>query len=257
MNHEREPNIFTDEEASPFKHFFDFKKFRKTQKAILSGDKLYEWNIKELRDRGYFEPLYFNIQESVFAALPTVAIVKILDWLYGTENDKFGELFQGTFGVLCAFVAPFVLTLLASLLAKASLKKNDLSPSKIDRARKAYLFFFFEGAYGLYLQGLFSLVTSLIIWMSLPENSQLQIPSELFVILLLSFLVLLALQLKVTWWNIPTQLFKINGYSGRSSPRFKYSCNLLFSLLGITVVNFVVVAFLSAIIAGFLMAIKG
>ncbi|MEG4146591.1 hypothetical protein [Microcoleus sp. Pol12B5] len=259
MNHEREPNLFTDEEASPFKQFFDFKKFRKTRKAILSGDKLYEWNIKELRDRGYLAPLYFNIQESVFVALPSVVIIKIIDWRYPKPPDASDdwELFQGTFGALCAFVAPFVLTLLASILAKASLKKNDLSPSKIDRARKAYLYF--DGAYGLYLQGLLSLVTSLLgwaIWMSGQENSQEPISSEIGLILLLFFLVLLALQSKITLWNIPRQLFKINGYSGQSSPWFKYSYNLLLAVPAITVVNLAFLAFLSGILTVFMMAIK-
>lgn len=256
MKHERPENILTDEEASPLKDIIEFKKFWNTRKAILYGEKLYDWSPKKLREQGYLRPLYFNLKESLFAALPAAVIVKILDWLFkAEEKEDFIQISQGIFELSITLTIPLVLTLLASFLAKASLKKNDLTPSKIERAEKAYLYF--DGSYGFFRQTVLSFVSSFLAWSS-NNNQELinKIPSVFFVLIFFVFIIALIFQIKLTWWTIPKKLFKINGYISNNSPWLKYFRTLLFTVPLITLLTSICLFIFSVILAAFLIAIK-
>jgi hypothetical protein len=243
MNQEYEANALNNQEASPFKGFFEFQKFQNTRRAILSGKPLYELNSDERQKKDYLDALHFNIQESIFAALPAVLIPKALDWIYENSKNpvaedvqKIVEVFQGTVENLTAFFTPIILTLLASSLARASLRKADSTTEKINKAKKAYLYF--DGAYGLYFQGFLSLSFSLNTWMSSHQpiaNSSVGRWLSYFAIVL--FTIGFFGQLKITWWSIPRRLFKANGYLSGNAPWFRYSRTLLF---GVPILSFTI-----------------
>lgn len=261
MNQEYKSNVFSNKETSPFKQFFEFQKFQNTRRAVLSGKPLYELSLEERQKNDYLDALQFNIQESLFAALPTVVIIKALNWIFENskapiagETQKFFEVFQGICGGLTAFIAPIIFTFLASFLARASLKKVDSTPEKINRAKKAYLYL--DGACGLYFQSSLSLSSSLVNWMfnhSL-ENSSLNGWLIVFAILLL--IIGLFGQLKITWWSIPRRLFRVNGYTSGNAPWFKYSRTLLFGVPILSFIFYVILMALSFALTLVLLAIQ-
>ncbi|MBE9016301.1 hypothetical protein IQ272_09145 [Chroococcidiopsidales cyanobacterium LEGE 13417] len=261
MNQNYKSNSLSNKETSPFKQFFEFQKFQKTRRAVLSGEPIYELSLEERQKQDYLDALYFNLQESFFAALPTVVIIKVLNWIFENskspvlgETQKFFEVFQGIRGGLTAFVAPIIFTFLASFLAKASLKKVDYTTEKINRTTKAYLYF--DGACGLYFQSSLSLSSSLIVWLanhSIVGNS-IGIWSMNFAMILL--LIGLLGQLKITWWSIPRRLFRVNGYTSSNAPWFKYSRTLLFSVPILSFICYVILAALSFTLTLLLLAIQ-
>lgn len=237
MTQEREPEI------SPFKKFFEFQKFRLTRRAILSGERLYEWTPRERKSRDYLGPLHFNIQQSIFSGLPPLVLVTIFDYWYQiykdpTEDDKLGQMFEGIYRVIYNFTTPILFTLFAYILARASLRRNDVTPDKVEKAKKAYLYF--DGAYGLYSQALLSLAFSLIIWSQTHTKALNNLPPYLLFVGFILFLIAAIYQLSLTYWRIPKKLFKeVNGYTAGVSPCERY---FFASVIGVPAISYFAIA---------------
>lgn len=221
-----ENNPFKKQILKPINQFIEFRKYWKTKKAVLTGIPIYNWDTSEREQHGYLEPWTFNIQEGVFASLPSIFIVKILDFLFKhLKNDPqdlssldirtkiFTETLQSTNQFFSSFSAPLIITLLVFIVGWSSLKRSDSNSESRARARRAYLYL--DGSYGLIFQLILSLEISLITWGFNHEKFINRLPGNIYIIFVVFYVISILGQIIQTYHIIPQKLFKINGYSSR------------------------------------------
>lgn len=140
------------------------KRFLETKKAVKRGERLFEFTKPELRARNYMGPWEFNLTESVFAALPALAALKVLDFLYPPHRVNYPniatELSAEIMGWLAPILVPLSLLFIAKGAAFSSLLREDRSIENKRRATFAYLYY--DGAHGLLAQAIFVLGLTIV-----------------------------------------------------------------------------------------------
>ena len=131
----------------PFKKFQQIVGFWRTRTAILNGETLYDYDNAQLQE-GRLGPWTFNLLQGTLSGLPALLIpfaAKLLRFTMAEEtpDDKTMEILQW-------LRLPFILTVTAYVVGRASLWKTDAT--KTARARAARVFLSLDGAYGLYPQ---------------------------------------------------------------------------------------------------------
>jgi len=210
----------------PAKQLLDLKKYMRTRKAVRQGEELADFDDKELALKGLLSPWPFNIQETVYATLPTFIIIGFMNFLFGkpeittqlteetTQRDKiFNGIYESTLNFLDTFTIPIITTVAVLLIAWGSLKKKDTSPQKKKHAMHSYLYY--DGAHGLVPQALIVLCIALLEWFQLRPSMGRAFPEEITIALAVLFY---ASSIYLVWLigrKIPKRLFQKLGYSGR------------------------------------------
>lgn len=212
----------------PHDFIINLKKFWKTKNAVRTGVPLYEWSSSQRKEKGFLGPWSLNIQETLYASLPSGFIVKVLDFLYGrpqilsheTEQlDKrtqiFNEILKSTNQFFHSFYVPIFFTLIVLIVGWCSLKRKDSTKESRARSRKAYLYF--DGAYGLFSQFILTLYISLEIWFKLRPELLLQIPHAMEIAWYSLVAIAFVIQFYLSMMKIPDLLFQVNGYNSNRS----------------------------------------
>jgi hypothetical protein len=185
-----EPLATAEELFPPIAQFNKFKKYWKTREAIMGGTAVYDMSKADREEAGYFGPWAFNGAQSAASAIPA-AVAAVVIWFFRIEvpvEDTLSKLSR----VLLACSLPFIMMLIAYTVGRASLWKGDSTKSSRIRAARIYLYL--DGAYGLYPQLLWSVVSipqllPAIAWSGSPVNligtwqfivSMKTIPNDLF-----------------------------------------------------------------------------
>lgn len=262
----------------PLDFLAEFRKFWKTKKAVKNGVPLYDWTPFQRKEGGFLGPWSFNIQETVFATLPAIVVVKVLDFLFGKPRIEtlgfdqldrraqvFAEIVKSTDQFFNAFIAPTLITLLVFLIGWSSLNRKDSNKETRAKARQAYLYL--DGAHGLFSQCALAVAFSLLAWVLVRPEIQERLPLAFTV----AWGVLLAYgwltQMYLTFSKIPKLMFQANGYSGRvrrfwqkrlsdDPPWNKYQLAVIIGGWPCILVVFVVLTALSRLTAWCLTAVK-
>lgn len=198
-------------------------KFVRTCRAISNGSHLYDESDEALDKMGYLRPLRFNLYQSGLSSLPGIIVVSILTFLFASDpslshgakgliDERADLIFEKLWDPMQAATVPFALLLTAMVVARASLRKKDRSPTSIARLRRAYLFF--DGYYGLLPQALVGFyVAALGFTSDHPEALILHPGLDSPVIFGSIFLrIAFIIQLVITFNLIPEKLFWLGGY---------------------------------------------
>jgi hypothetical protein len=146
--------------------FNSWQKFWRTRRAIFTDLSLARRSKAELESGGLLSAWKFNLAQSAFSALPSLVVGKALSFIYPTPETpvelngsmsflqkvwaQSQPLSNQIFDVLWPAMVPFVLFLMARMIAWGSLKKISATPLRKEQARNAYLYL--DGAYGFYPQ---------------------------------------------------------------------------------------------------------
>jgi len=153
--------------------FTGFRRFLRTRRAILNGEKLFDLSNEELKARKLVRPLTFNVYKAALAALPAIAIGWLIFWSQRSDlNTSLGMPQAGTgfwSGLLAqwqvvqtlrhtvtALVAPAAPFVFAVVVSRLCLHRSDSKRETRWRCRRAFLYF--DGAYGVLPQMLLSTV---------------------------------------------------------------------------------------------------
>lgn len=165
-------------------------------------------------------PWTFNLTESMLASVPTLMLIKIMTffWPLPPVEDpnvpelakRVGEYAASIGSTLQPLYVPLLLTLLATLCARGSLHRKDLTSERVALARYAYLYI--DGSRGLVPQSVLGLVIALALWISQRDAWTLPVGIALG---LLAFYAWVHLSY-IAFYLQPRLLFAINGYSTRA-----------------------------------------
>lgn len=202
-----------------------FRKYQRTRLAIINGEKLWDIEKQALDSRRLSSAWSFNLQEVFLAAIPINIVIGMLDFFFDTKTDaakaaasltEFSRAYENIKSsidpMLSSLNAPLILTLSVYLLALGSLKDDDQQPSKIIRARRAYLYI--DGAHGVWSQAGLSITTGLLSWID--RNSKtVEAPPIVSVVTFVVFAYCAFAQFYETYRKVPFTLFIANGYQAR------------------------------------------
>jgi hypothetical protein len=148
----------------------ELRKFWRTRTLVFQDLTLVDRTSEELGAGGYLTAWKFNLIQSCFAALPALLLKKIMDfWLPSAKSQGAEAQVDAVFSWLWPIVVPFILFLMARMIAWGSIKRIHSSPEHRKRAARAYLYL--DGAYGLYPQTLLStLLCSVRLALSCPRS---------------------------------------------------------------------------------------
>ena len=209
----------------------DLGAFWRTRRATKAGEALYDLTAEQRKSEGLMDPWLFNLQESILALVLAVATVKLFDFVYGDliqpveatapVRQYYAEIFADTQMMLLPFVIPLTLMLTAPTLAWGSLRKNDGTGPKRERATHAYLYI--DGAHGFVAQIILMVYISFSTWASamsgsdnfddwmdlFPSGSGLYL--AVLVLFVLSFYAAVV-EFQIVMRRVPLKLFELNGY---------------------------------------------
>ena len=186
---------------------------------MRNGQPLYRLTRDELHKRGLMGPWTFNLYEVVVAAVPTIVLLRILDFFTrGTRSVVSLNPFESAMGragtMLGPLVVPVALTLSVYLIARGSLKRDDISSDRLARARYAYLYL--DGAYGLLAQAAVAFGIALHTYSIVGY----QVLGATTTWVTAIFVIGGSLhEFHLTWYAIPSRLFSVNGYDPKLSIR--------------------------------------
>lgn len=212
-----------------------YKTFWATRKAIVRGEPLYDYTASQLKDKKLMGPWTFNTTQSALSALAAVVTGKIIAFFYPPPEHPPVTLDVSASGLeklivaaepikdsiyqwLSTGLAPFTLLVVATMVAWASLYKTDHSPEKHARARNAYLYF--DGAYGFFSQALLALASVALISSAHIKSQKAAVPIAIWIAAIVSFLVGLIWQTRLTNISLAAKLFQVNGYSSKRRTLF-------------------------------------
>lgn len=216
--------------------FLKYESFLKTRNSIHRGVPLHLFPWEIIKSKGLLGPWSVNLYESTIAAIPSVALLWIIDIFRRPEPmDDAMRIALKLNQVAVPFVFPIAMMFLAGVASWASLYPKDRNSENRENAK--YAFLYLDGTYGLLAQMLFTTTLALFsgIYRKDPtaylasffdgistffatlygvENSLENIvpPGEFF----LAFLCLIAMfwNIRFNWYMIPSKLFKLHGYTG-------------------------------------------
>lgn len=224
---------------SPFQELLSklnsYKMFWATRKSIVTGEPLYDYTASQLKDKKLMGPWTFNATQSALSALAAVVTGKIIAFFcpptehppvtLGASASGLEKLIAAAEPIkdsiyqwLSTGLAPFTLLVVATMVAWASLYKTDHSPEKRARARNAYLYF--DGAYGFFSQALLALASVALISSVHTESQKAAVQIAIWVAVIVSFVVGLIWQIRLTNISLAAKLFQVNGYSSKRRTLF-------------------------------------
>jgi len=142
-----------------------WKDFWRTRATALHNPEIAKLSNQELDASGLLGPWKFNLIQSGFATLPAIAIGRVISAFHPSTVpqpvDQFLDfdskiwvtaqpMIGSVFSFLWPLVFPFILFMMARMMAWGSLKKKDSIPLASKRATGAYLYL--DGAFGFYPQ---------------------------------------------------------------------------------------------------------
>ncbi|MEA5464637.1 hypothetical protein [Leptothoe sp. PORK10 BA2] len=198
------------------------ERFFATRRVIHRGEALYLESKEEIERRGLLGPWAVNLYESLLVALPSSALLWIVDIFYPLEFADHASRIAYKFSILLSpAIFPFSLLLVSFAAGWGSLYGRDMSSEKREVAQHAYLYF--DGCYGLWPQMLSIAFGSL----SLKALEIFTLTESLSPFLVVIFLgSILGGFIPGIWtlilvvYRIPSKLFKLNGYTGVWPPLF-------------------------------------
>jgi hypothetical protein len=194
-----------------------WKDFWRTRKRALQNPEIAKLSKQDLDASGLLSPWKFNLIQSGFATLPAIVIGWLISFFRPSTVpqpvDQSLDLpstiwvtaqptISRVFSFLWPLVFPFVLFMMARMMAWGSLKKKDSTPLTSNRATGAYLYL--DGAYGFYPQMISPL--GLVI-------ATAHLSSAVDVIGYVVFGIGVLWQGILSRWILAKKLFEFNGYS--------------------------------------------
>lgn len=205
------------------------RRYLRSRRAILNGEKLFDLSREELRTRDLMAPLKLNVYKMALAALPATAIVWLISCVEQSElKASIGlarmapdfwsamlvqwQVMRTIQQVAVALLFPAAFLLFGLVVSWACLYRLDSTRETRRRCRRAFLYF--DAAYGLLPQMLFT--TALILYVNWDwVNEQIWEEGSYSVS---NFLMGLPLAVAGFWpgyvflFQIPRLLFDVNGY---------------------------------------------
>jgi hypothetical protein len=140
--------------------------FWRTRKAVLRNLEVAKFSKQDLLDKGLLNPWKFNLIQSGFATLPAIMVGRVLSTFAPSPGEQqpidpslefvpkvwtaAQPMISSIYAFLWPLVLPFVLFMVARMMAWGSLKKVDSNPLVRKSATGAYLYL--DGAFGFYPQ---------------------------------------------------------------------------------------------------------
>lgn len=201
-----------------------FRQYQATSIAVRKGEELANYDKETLDKKGLLSPWVFNIQETIYATVPSIIIIALLNQFYSKPEisvipasditDK-QKMFLETFQMLMSFFdklqIPIIITLFGFLIVWGITKKANSTLEIREKTLNAYLYY--NGAYGLLPQTLIVLCLSLFQWAELRPQWLESLPESLpFIVYFLLAVSSIAL-MRLIAIKIPKRLFEQLGYS--------------------------------------------
>ena len=197
----------------------DLPAFLSTRRAVGAGEEPWNRTSEQRAVARLQDPWVFNLQETVLAALPTVALLRALDWFFiaepslnpGTDlrSRYYALLYPDIVSTLLALAIPLTLLLTAPIIGWSSLKSADRTPESVRRATHAYLYL--DGSLGLFSQMGLALLVTVDVWITGGGAT-----GPVFVVVALMLMGVwvwaLAHEIHIMWSDVPRALFRLNGY---------------------------------------------
>ena len=217
-----------------------FLRFFRTRHAIHQGHTLYLFSQEEIEARGLLGPWLLNFYESILASLPAFIFLRITSIFQSPViEDEAVRIASEINNSLTPFLFPITFLLSSWAASRFSFYPKDSTETKRKKAKYAYLYF--DGAYGLWAQ--MSVVTIEVILQTFYGTNSVGVllnavetfasqgygidaSSPVGVVGFVASLIGVAAifwNLRIAFYDIASELFKVNGYSGETPAFFASS----------------------------------
>jgi hypothetical protein len=268
---------------SSFDKVTKWKRFRRTRRYVIKGEKLFDLTGEKLSKLKVMGPWTFNIYETVLVAIPSQILAKVVNFFSPYEDtllpipessslyekatiQEINKLAPSVESFFTPLIAPTILLAISSIIGWACLRKEDSTKQSRRRCRNAYLYY--DGTYGLLPQTMLSFALTILI-----ISGQRNVENNFFYLISILFLlVAIIYQLNLIYSKIPQLLFQLNDYetsvpmlnssepilnsSKPQAPWTKYGLSVFFLTGPIAWIIYIVFVLLMILVISILVLIK-